>query len=165
MNLVTKSREMDNPTLIESDLEALTTRAEEFDSPALIEKTRYDRFTQRVNQIEDALSDVLMETSDLSEKTVDALDFDALWDEFHGDDDDVDIAVLTQNPEVEAVTEAEEPAGVEALSDAERAEAKAAAGRVEYWTGKNDTIADAEKEALADIVGVESADEIDMEAI
>lgn len=90
-------------------------------------------------------------------------DVEALTSEFRDDEGDLDIEALTQSPETGSG-----PADGDDrldLSDEEREEIEAMQRRIEHWEGNNETIVQAEKEALTELVGADSFDDIDLEAL
>ena len=54
---------------------------------------------------------------------------------------------------------------LEDLSDDEQAELRDAKERYEHWQGKNETVAQAEAEQIAELAGADDFDEVDLEAI
>lgn len=162
MNLVVKARELDNPTLIESDVEALSADVEQFDEPALIEKAQYEKHNKRVAEIRNRLGEALIETTDLRAETVSALSFDALWDEFTDDGDDTpDIAVLTQTPEAGGIGEDEEEGPT--ADDVDEIESKLS--RADMMERHAPDHAESLRSDAADMAGVESHEDIDLEVL
>lgn len=160
--LIRKARTLDNPTLIESDVEALTADVEQFDEPALVEKNDYEKTGKRVAEIRNRLAEALIETSDLRAETVSALDFDALWDEFTDDGDDTpDIAVLTQTPEAGGIGEDED----EGPTSSDVDEIESLLTRADMMERHAPSHAESLRSDAADLAGVESHDEIDLEVL
>lgn len=162
LKLVQKARTMDNPTLFESDVEALHAEADQFDNPALIEKEQYETTSKRVAEIRNRLGEALIETSDLRAETVSALSFDALWDEFTDDGDDTpDIAVLTQTPEAGGIGEDED----EGPTSSDVDEIESLLSRADMMELHAPSHAESLRSDAADLAGVESHDEIDLEVL
>lgn len=160
--LIRKARSLDNPTLIESDVEALTADVEQFDEPALVEKRNYEKTSKRVAEIRNRLGEALIETSDLRAETVSALSFDALWDEFTDDGDDVpDIAVLTQTPEAGGIGEDEE----EGPTSDDVDEIESLLSRADMMERHAPGHAESLRSDAADLAGVETHEEIDLEVL
>lgn len=160
--LIRKARSLDNPTLIESDVEALTADVEQFDEPALVEKNKYEKNGKRVAEIRNRLAETLIDTSDLRAETVSALSFDALWDEFTDHGDDVpDIAVLTQTPEAGGIGEDEDDGPTADDVD----EIESLLSRADMMDRHAPGHAESLRSDAADLAGVESHDEIDLEVL
>lgn len=160
--LIRKARSLDNPTLIESDVEALTADVEQFDEPALVEKSSYETTSKRVAEIRNRLGEALIETTDLRAETVSALSFDALWDEFTDDGDDTpDIAVLTQTPEAGGIGEDEEEGPT--ADDVDEIESKLS--RADMMERHAPDHAESLRSDAADMAGVESHEDIDLEVL
>lgn len=111
---VNKARALDNPTVVEADVEALADtandleieqydepaviEAEEFDEPKVVETTEFDQLSERVELIEDFMAARLAERTGVKEETAGALSLNALFDEFTDEDGEFDAEALVQNP-------------------------------------------------------------------
>lgn len=162
VKLVQKARTMDNPTLFESDTEALHAEADQFDNPALIEKDQYETTSRRVAEVKNSLAEALVDTSDLHAETVNSLGFEALWDEFTDDGDDgIDIAVLTQNPEAGGINEDDE----DVVTNDDVQEIESLLSRADMMERHAPGHAESLRSDAADMAGVESHEDIDLEVL
>lgn len=78
------------------------------------------------------------------------------------EDDEADL--VDDDPEPDVQSGGGDDSAKLSLDDDVREDAKDIKQRIEYWDGKNDTIAEAEKAELAELTGADSADDV-MEAI
>jgi len=80
-----------------------------------------------------------------------------------------DAALADPDPDVQSGGDGggddDHTALLEGLSDDEQTELKAAKERYEHWEGKNDTVAAAEAEQIAELAGADDFDEVDLEEI
>lgn len=113
----------------------------------VVEAHKYEALTDAVTTLEGMMSDHLVEERGLAEETVEAMSFEAMSEEFKGDDGDFDAESLVQQPETEQPDEE-----IEALSDAdvEKAEALFA----DYQTFGNEAL----KSDIQDKLGVSDWD-------
>lgn len=111
---VNKMRALDNPTVVESDVEALADEAEdleidqveepevidgaEFDDPKVVEADEYDDLSERVELIEDFMAKRLAERTGMKEETAGALSLGAMFKEFEDEDGEFDAEALVQDP-------------------------------------------------------------------
>ena len=168
--LLAKADTLESPAVVESGVAALGAQAEEFetddDSVHMMAESEHDALSETVSKVRGVMEEALQERTDLKESTIEALSFEALCEEFETEEGDLDAEALVQTPETgSAGDDDEESDPFEALADEDLAEARAAKERYEHWQGKNDTIADAEKQNIVEALGVESFDDVDMEAL
>lgn len=129
--LVAASRQLDDPTVIESadaerleQADALLSEAEDKDDPTVVDESDYDALQGRVETVREVLEDALIERSELKESTVKALDFDALCGEFEDEDGEFQADALVQEPETETTEDDPDDTNEEEL-DALKAKAEA----------------------------------------
>lgn len=178
------SRDMDPDTLAE--------RLDEYDEPTLVETTDLNELhedSERVDDLEDEVDDLeqdleavretlgldiedLAEQSGMSEETLEELPFSDLVSVATRLGDSDDLTDLTADPQSGDPDGDGTPNGdggdgfsVSDLSDDQQEELEAAVDRYEYWDGKNDTIAETEKETIVDLTGADDFDEVDLEEI
>lgn len=140
------------------------------EEPTITEQSDVEGLREQVDTAKDIYAEALSERWDTSvEKIKENFGLEALREEFEDDDGNVDAEALVQMPETGDTDGPDDPdGGVDALADLDddaRAEVEACKDRLEYWEGKNDTIVDAEKEQLVETLGVDSFDDVDLEAI
>lgn len=137
-----------------------------FDDPHLLETEDYEALTEDLDEAKQVFAEALSERVGMdAEKIAEHFSFEALREEFEDDDGELTVDALTQHPETGDPDDADPDTGYDALTDDELEEARQAKSRIEHWDGKNDTIADAERDALTELVGADSFDDVDMEAI
>lgn len=79
-----------------------------------------------------------------------------------------DAALADPDPDVQSGGDGggdDQTALLEDLDEDEQAELEAAKERYEHWEGKNDTVAAAEADQIAELAGADDIDEVDLEAI
>ena len=114
---------IDLPSNLDTE-EALTLieSAGNVDDPKIVEAHKYEALTEAVTTLEGMMADHLTDERGLNEDTVDAMSFEAMANEFRGEDGEFEPEALVQNPETENVDEED----TEALSeDADKAKAEA----------------------------------------
>lgn len=111
---VNKMRALDNPTVVEADIEALADTAEElevdqyeepqviegteFDEPQVVESEEFNSLSERVELIEDFMAKRLAERTGMKEETAGALSLNAMFSEFEDDEGEFDAEALVQDP-------------------------------------------------------------------
>lgn len=140
-----------------------------FEEPHTMEQPEFEAMRSELNTVREMYAEALAERWGTDpEKLVERFDVDALREEFEDDEGNLDVDALVQSPETGEPDEDDDPDNVDALADLDeetRDEVEAAKSRFEYWDGKNDTIADAEKQTVVEALGVDSFDDVDLEAI
>lgn len=181
--ILAQANQADDPTVVEADAverldeaDALLEAADNVDADVtdvtVVAEENYDALSERVDALEGMLDERLTDEVGLKEGAVDAMSFEAKVAQFEDDDGEFDVDAFVQQPETGSGSEdadADDPdddaSGFDALSEDELSEASEYKDRIEYWDGKNDTIVEAEQDALADLVGADSFDDVDLEAI
>lgn len=170
--LLAQARQRDDPVVVSAedaeqldDAEELLTAADGLDSPLVVEETDYEEHQEWLGALKDQMADALVEHEDYRASEVLSMDFDEMMAEFEDDDGNFDAEALVQNPATGSPDDPDDDDGGLDLSDEEREEAEEILGRLEYWDGKNDTIVETEQEALTELVGADSFDDVDLEAI
>lgn len=113
--VVNKFRALDNPVVVESDVEALANRAEELDldsydephvveaeglsEPEVHEKEEFEALKEKVESVENVLAEALAERTGMKKKTAAALSIDSLFSEFENEDGEFEAEALVQEPE------------------------------------------------------------------
>jgi hypothetical protein len=151
----------------ENEYEDLVDEARELDNPVVVEKSEVEDLREEVQGVKEQYADLVSEASPFTP--------DELVEKFEVEDLREKHQELVEGEEVEDLTadpRSGDPDGDEEgdseladLSDEKRQEVADAKERLEYWDGKNETVADAEREKIADLVGADSFDEVDVEAI
>lgn len=163
--LLADAKAVDNPVVVaQADAEVLS-EAQAYDDLHMMEADEFESLSATVEKVEGVMAEALLERTDLKESTAEALSFDALCAEFEDDEGNLDAEALVQNPETGSVDDDEEADPFADVSEEALAEARAAKERFEHWDGKNEAIAQAEQATMVEALGVESADDIDMEAL
>lgn len=145
--------------------EALATH-DDYDEPHLMEQTEFDALQDELDTVREMYAEALAEEWGTDpEKLVERFDVDALREEFEDDEGNLDVDALVQSPETAEPGDDETDSGIDSLDEATREEVEGAKQRYEYWDGKNDTIAEAEKQTMVEALGVDSFDDVDLEAI
>lgn len=169
------------------DPETLADRLDEYDEPTLVETNDLSALqddSERVDDLEDEVEDLQSEieaakepiAEDLSgaigmdaEKLQERFTLDELTDLAAEHETTTDLTADPQSgdPDGDGTPNGDGGDGfsIEDLSDDQRAELETAAERFEYWDGKNETIAETEKETIVDLTGVDEFDDVELEAI
>ncbi|MFC6825682.1 hypothetical protein [Halopelagius fulvigenes] len=173
-DLVRTARTLDDPSVVEADVEALADEMETYDDPHVVEAEDYDALAERVETVRSVLADALAERTGMQTSTAEALSLDNLMAEFETDDGEFDAEALVQSPETGSTDD--DPAdpnggdvgaddGVDALSEDEREEIRSKLARADTLNGVNSSYAESLREEAAEAAGVDSYDDIDMEAL
>lgn len=173
-----KREQFDNPTVADESTVAWGTEAAGYDNPVIVEEDEHDALSQQAENVEALrgfLAGQLAEQTGLSEDTASALSLEALMGEFSTDDGDIDGEALLQTQTPEAGTAGEEGTealannggggDIEALSASERKEAKQKLDKADLMESRTPDYAESLRAEVADMVGAESAEDIDMEAL
>lgn len=175
--LLAAAGQKDDPTVVEAGLleeletlrddnEELIETAADLDDPTVESAEEIEAMQNRLGSIESMFNEALTEERGLRETTVEAMSFEAKAAEFETDEGDLDVEALTQSPETgSAPTGGSDGDPLADLDEEARDEVEAAKSRFKYWDGKNDTIADAEKQTMVEALSVDSFDDVDLEAI
>jgi len=146
------------------EFEDLVEEARELDNPVVVEESEVEDLREEVQQVKEDYADLVAEASPFSaDELVEKFDVEDLREKHQDLVEDGEVEDLTPDPQ--SGDPDEEESAIADLSDETREEVEEAKDRLEYWDGKNDTVADAEREKIADLVGADSFDEVDMEAI
>lgn len=168
-SLVQQARATDDPVVVEGDVEALADKFAQRDDPKIVEAEAYDDLSERVSEVRDVLAEALAEESGLSIETAKSLDFDALMSEFEDGDGDFEADALVQSPEAgqPAMSPNNDsgPGSVEALSSEDQTEVKNLLRRAKLLGDRTPEHSEALREEAAEIVGVDGADDIEMEVL
>jgi hypothetical protein len=173
--LIHAARSTETPTVVDAEDEALARQAtdlriDQFDDPTVVETATYDALEARVESVEDALADALADQTGISESAAHSLDLDALVAEFEDDEGNLDAEALVQSPETGGAGDADDPrddpGGSPGDLDAEdRETVRDNLRRAELLESRTPDHAEALRSEAAALVGVEQAEDIDMEAL
>lgn len=143
--VINKYRALDNPVVVEGDVEALANRADELDldnyedphvieaeglsEPEVREKSEFEALQEKVESVENVLAEALANRTGMKKKTAAALSVDSLFAEFEDEDGEFSAEALVQEPETgDAGEGSSDPNpggsanGVAALADEEQEE-------------------------------------------
>lgn len=81
------------------------------------------------------------------------------------DEGEVEFESLSQSPETETTDEDEEVDTLSGLSDDDKQELRDRKEKHEYWQGKNDTMAEAEADAITTLADADSVEDVNWEAL
>lgn len=167
--LLARAQAMDDPEVVEADAlrrfnenVELINAAEEHDEPTVVDETEYESLQENVETIEEVLGNVLVETKGLKEATVEAMGLEAMAAEVG---DDLDVEVLSQEPETGDVSGTEsEGAETESLGDVD-AETKSEAAdilrRADLMKDRTPDHADALRQEAAELLGAEDVEALE----
>ena len=147
--LLAASRQLDDPTVIEtdaaerlSDHEELIEAAGGIDEPTVVSESDYETLEARVDEVREVLADALQEQTGLSDTAIEAMPFEALATEFETDEGTLNVEALAQSPETGSG-----PSDPD-LSDEERERKAEIEERLETLSGEDNAIAERETERL-----------------
>jgi hypothetical protein len=147
--LLAASRQLDDPTVVEtdaaerlSDHEELIEAADGIDEPTVVSESDYETLEARVDEVREVLADALQEQTGLSDTAIEAMPFEALATEFETDDGALNVEALAQNPETGSG-----PSDPN-LSDEKRERKGEIEERLETLSGEDNVIAEREMERL-----------------
>lgn len=171
--LIHEARATDDPAVVSADVEALAESAEEYEEPALIESDELEALTESVDEVESIMAEALAERTGLTVETAEALGLEAMRHEFENDDGEFEAEVLMQSPEAGGADDGDalgdgggdDDVGLEALSADERTQIEDLGARAETMESVAPDHAETLRAEAADVAGVESFDEIDMEEL
>jgi len=173
--LIHAARSTETPTVVDAEDEALARQAtdlriDQFDDPTVVETATYDALEARVESVEGVLADALADQTGISESAAHSLDLDALVAEFEDDEGNLDAEALVQSPETGGAGDADDPrddpGGSPGDLDAEdRETVRDNLRRADLLESRTPDHAEALRSEAAALVGVEEAEDIDMEAL
>lgn len=119
-----------------------------------------------IDELAGVFRDALKAQKDLPDETVNGMGVDALTAAFRNEDGEIEADTLTQEPETGTAggEPDDEDGGVDALSADEKAEVEDKLRRADLLEDRTPDHADTLRSEAADLVGVDSADEIELEA-
>ncbi|MWG34829.1 hypothetical protein [Halomarina oriensis] len=167
--LIQRARTMDSPAVVEEDAEALAQTAAQFEDPTVVETADYEALGDQVEDMKGVLAEALAERTDMKVETAEALTLEALIGEFSDEDGEFDIEALVQNPEAGGSGDGDGgdggDTGVDALSEDARADVRSKLARADTMQSAAPEHAEALRSEAAETVGVDSHEDIDMEAL
>ena len=175
-DLVRAARSTDDPTVVPAQTQALAEQAQEhglpeYDDPTVVEADTHERRQETITAIDDFLTDRLAEIGEERPSEAAAMSVGEKFERFEDDDGDLEAEALVQNPEAGGSDDAEtadadEPNGdPEALSAGERSDVADKLRRADLLEDRTPEHAESLRAEAAAAVGVESHEDIDMEAL
>lgn len=166
IELLSKARQMDSATVIESEdaerlaeADELLADAEDVDDPVVVDSEAHEAMQDNVDTVRGVLEDALAERTDLREDTIEALSFDALAGEFENEEGEFDAEALVQSPETGGVSDDEEEEDAEfdaeALSADEREEINSLLARADNLEAVDPDYAESLREDAAELAGAD----------
>lgn len=156
--IISRSRAMDSPTVVEESLAETAQTAEQFDEPKLVETDDYEALSAEVESVKGVLAEALADRTGMKAETAEALSLKAIVAEFEDEEGEFSVDALTQEPEAGGDGEEEEEESgpdVDSLSNEEREEIDSLASRAETFDSIDAEHADALRQEAADIAGAD----------
>jgi len=120
----------------------------------------------QLDEFADVFRDALKQSRDLKDSTIEGMPVDTLAEEFRGEDGDLEVDSLAQNPETQTTTPDEgNEGGVDTLSADEAQEVKDKLKRAQMLEGRTPEHVDTLRSEAAELAGVEDAGEIEVDAL
>lgn len=135
------------------------------DSPEVVEQDVLEAKDDQLDEFAGVFRDALKQNRDLKESTVEAMPVDTLAEEFRGEDGDLKVDSLAQNPETQTTNGGDETPSVDTLSGEEKSEIKEKLRRAAMLEGRTPDHVDTLRSEAAELAGVEDADEIEVDAL
>lgn len=174
-DIIDDAQDLDTPTVVEAtqaqrleDADGLLEASSGMDEWELVNPEEREAELEALSAVSDILSDALKEHNDLRDGVVEAMSVPSMVEQFRDEDDDVDLSVLAQNPSTGGDpgddTDDTDP-DTSDLSAEERNEVKDKLRRADLMAGRTDDHAERLRQEAASIVGVDDAEDIDMEVL
>lgn len=187
-NLLTKADGVSDPAVVEAgaaerleEADNLLDQAADVDDPTVVSETEYDAMQEDVEAVEEVLAGALQESRGLRDATVDAMSLGAMISEFKDDDGEFELEALSQHPETGGTGgsgsgtdngsgngggsgsgDGFDPADVDLEN---RQEAKDRLRRASLMENRTPEHAEALRNEAADLLGVDDADDVDVEVL
>lgn len=179
-DLLAQADDVDQPVVIEhetaktiDDAEALLDASKGLDDWEVVDAETRAAELEALEEVSDTLSDALQEHFSLREDVVEAMSVPAMVSQFRDEEDgEFSLESLSQHPETGGADaddvdddDTDDGGDVDSLSASERRTVEEKLSKAEKMESRTPDYADALRGEAAEIVGVESADDIDMEAL
>lgn len=136
------------------------------EQPEIVESDALEHKDEQIDEFADVFREVLSERTRLKESTLEAMDVDALANEFRNEDGEIEAETLSQTPETQ-----NPPAnpggstGKDTLSAEEKSEIEDKLKRADLLENRTPEHAETLRSEAAELAGVEDADEIEVDAL
>lgn len=180
-DLLAQADDVDQPVVIEhetaktiDDAEALLDASKGLDDWEVVDAETREAEREALEEVGDTLSEALQEHFDLRESVVEAMSVPAMVSQFRDEEDgEFSLDSLSQHPETGGADadDVDDDGGdddggdVDSLSASERRTVEEKLSKADKMESRTPDYADALRGEAAEIAGVESADDIDMEAL
>lgn len=177
-DMIEAATDLDAPVAVERDdaqqfeqADDLREAASGIDDPKVVEEAEWEATQEACSAVEALLSGALTEQNGLKESVVDAMSAKDMVAQFEDDDGDLTVDALSQTPETGGDPGGDGGDGGDGgtdpsdLSAEQRKEVKDKLRRADLMSGRTDDYAENLRSEAASIVGVDDADDIDMEVL
>lgn len=171
---------LDTPTVVErrvkeqhDEAEALLDEAQGIDEWEVVDKEQREAELEACEAVRDLLTDPLKEQNGLRDTVVDSMGVSDMVEQFReeGEDGEIKLESLSQQPETggageDEIDDSDDPEEqVDSLSADERREVETKLDRASKMENRTPEYAESLRQQAADIVGVDDADDINVEAL
>ena len=177
--LIDDAQQLDNAVVVEPEVkksyeenEALREAAQGIDDWEVVESDRWEALQESCNAASDVFSEALKERHGLRDNVVESMELPAMVEQFSDEEDGkIKIESLNQHPETGGAGSDEGGDGSSGsepnddLSASDRNDAREKLERAAKMEDRTPEYADTLRQEAANIVGVDDADDIDMETL
>lgn len=163
----TMSPDPDDNDNTEHDVEALLERVDEKDDRIETLEAELEAKEDEITEVKRSYAAALAEHDPVNDEEdyVEKFDVAELRERYDALDEDL---ATDPEPDVQSgggTSGSDETAELSDLDEETQAELRDRKEKYEHWRGKNETIAEAEADKIAELAGVDSVDEVNLEAI
>lgn len=134
------------------------------DEAQIVSADTLNDLEETVDELAEVFRAALEERTALSSDTISAMPVDALANEFRNDEGEIEPEVLAQNPESGSVETPDDPDS-DTLSASEKEEIEQKLEKAEKMDDRTPEYADTLRSEAAEIAGVDSAEDIELEVL